>query len=145
MSDPPPEHEARLHALELLIANLYALDQARMGGRGDLRQALDRLTGPDVADEVSAHIERVLALVRPRFEAHLGQTASGHRLPSLGACYPPLEHQGRLRERLRRIVQNLASEDVNARAQVFGNGRSILRHVLRDVGNLGNGARQLAS
>lgn len=63
MSDPPPEHEARLHALELLIANLYALDQARMGGRGDLRQALDRLTGPDVADEVSAHIERVLALV----------------------------------------------------------------------------------
>lgn len=63
MSDNGPDIGTRLRALELLVANLYALDQARMGGSSDLRQALDRLTGPDVDEEVSRRGDAVLAMV----------------------------------------------------------------------------------
>ena len=42
--------EVRLQALELLIANLYALDQVRMGGGSDLNQSLEKLMAPGASD-----------------------------------------------------------------------------------------------
>ena len=55
--------EVRLQALELLIANLYALDQVRMGGGSDLNQSLEKLMAPGASDELREAVDRVIDMV----------------------------------------------------------------------------------
>ena len=49
--------------LEMLVANLYALDQVRLGGGSDLLQSLEMRMGMELAPDVRAAINNVLGKV----------------------------------------------------------------------------------